>query len=85
MTERRSSSYRECLAVMGTLTAAQKAQKALSSAAIPTSVGKSESLTANRGCMWAVTFSCNQKQNVASVLANAGISVRAWEETNDIS
>lgn len=85
MTERRSSSYRECLAVMGTLTAAQKAQKALAAAAIPASVGKSEGRVANRGCVWTVNFSCNQKQNVVSVLSNAGINVRAWEGPNDIS
>jgi hypothetical protein len=76
--------YKECSAVLGTLTSAQKAQKVLSGAAIPTSIGKSESSSLHRGCVWSVNFSCNQKENVMSVLASSGIKVRAWSMDDDI-
>ena len=73
-----------CCAVMGTLTNAQKAQKALSAAAIPTGVNKSENPSAHRGCVWSVNFSCNQIENVKAVLSAAGIGVKAWECGDDI-
>ena len=85
MTERKNFQYKGCSAIMGTLTNAQKAQKALSAAAIPTSVGKLESSSSNRGCVWSVNFSCNQMRNVRSVLASAGINVKSWEGGDDIS
>mgnify|MGYP003321080900 CR=1 FL=1 len=72
--------YNSCTAVIGTLTAAQRAQKVLASAAIPSRVEKSESVAGQRGCVWCVSFSCSQRQNVASVLAAAGVRVRSWEE-----
>ena len=77
--------YKECSAVLGTLTSAQKAQKVLSSAAIPTSIGKSEASSLHRGCVWSVNFSCNQQENVRAVLAAAGIKVKAWSGDDDIS
>ena len=85
MADRKNYQYKGCSAVMGTLTNAQRAQKVLSSAAIPTSVGKLESSSTHRGCVWSVNFSCNQMQNVKSVLSSAGINVRSWEDDNDIS
>ena len=72
--------YQSCSAVMGTLTNAQKAQRALSSAAIPSKIVKQTSLNAYRGCVWSVEFSYNQKQNVSTVLAGAGIAVKAWSD-----
>ncbi len=77
--------YNGCSAVLSSLTAAQKAQKVLSAAAIPTSVGKIHSSNAHRGCAWSVSFSCNQRENVERVLSIAGIAVRSWESGNDIS
>ena len=82
--ERKNYRRGECSAVMGTLTVAQKAQRVLGAAAIPTGLGKSESSSSHRGCVWSITFSCNQRQNVATVLANAGIHVKSWEGSNDI-
>ncbi len=84
MTDRKRSQYKSCAAVMGTLTNAQKAQKVLSGAAIPTSVTKSEASPSHRGCVWSVNFSCNQMENVRSVLSSAGINVKAWSTDNDV-
>lgn len=80
MTDRKSNGYtsRSCFAVMGNLTSAQKAQRVLSAAAIPTSLSKNESASSHKGCVWSVTFSCNQLENVKGVLSSAGIRVKEW-------
>ena len=80
MTDRKSGGY-GCFAVMGTLTNAQKAQRVLSAAAIPTSLTKSEASSSRKGCVWSVTFSCNQLGNVKSVLSSGGIRVSDWGES----
>jgi len=85
LTDRTRYQYKDCSAVLGTLTLAQKAQKALSSAAIPTSISKSDTSSLHRGCVWSVNFSCNQQENVRAVLASAGIKVKAWSNGDDIS
>ncbi len=77
--------YKSCVAVLNSLTVAQKAQKVLSAAAIPVSVGKTNSSNAHRGCAWSISFSCNQRENVERVLSIAGIAVKSWEYKNDIS
>ncbi len=79
MTEKDSSRYIGCSAIMSTLTNAQMAQKVLAAAAIPSNVVKAPPSEAHRGCAWSVSFSCNQMQNVKTVLSANGISVRAWE------
>ncbi len=84
MADRNKYLYHTCYAVMGNLTSAQKAQKVLAAAAIPSSVGKIGGGSMHKGCAWSVNFSCNQMQNVRTVLASAGINVRAWEDANDI-
>ena len=84
MTDRRSYKGTSCTAVMGTLTNAQKAQKVLSSAAIPSSVTKSETSSSHRGCVWGINFSCNQLENIKAVLSSAGINVKSWSAGNDI-
>ena len=83
--DRNKYQYKDCSAVLGTLTLAQKAQRALSSAAIPTSITKSDTSSLHRGCVWSVNFSCNQQENVRAVLAAAGIKVKAWGGDDDIS
>ena len=84
MTERTRYEYKDCSAVLGTLTSAQKAQRVLSAAAIPTSISKSESSSLHRGCVWSISFSCNQKENVKSVLTSSGIKVKAWSDDDDV-
>ena len=72
--------YQSSTAVMGTLTNAQKAQRVLAAAAIPSKIVKQTSPNAYRGCVWSVEFSYSQKQNVSMVLANSGIAVKAWSD-----
>ena len=78
MTDRNRIERKGCYAVMGTLTNAQKAQKALSAAAIPSSINKTDSSVSHKGCVWSLNFSCNQLQNVKNVLGSAGITVKSW-------
>ena len=70
-TERKS-----CLAVIGSLTQAMKAQSALSNAAIFSRVEKADSATTRRGCSYALSYPCSQEANVRAVLKNAGIRLR---------
>ena len=70
--------YQNASVVLGTLTNAQKAQRALSAAAIPSKIVKQTPSNIHRGCVWSVEFSYSQKQNVNAVLSNAGIPIRAW-------
>ena len=72
--------YQNASVVLGTLTNAQKAQRALSAAAIPSKIVKQTQSNIHRGCVWSVEFSYSQKQNARTVLSNAGISVRSWSD-----
>ncbi len=67
-----------CIVEIGSLTNAQKAKKALSTSAIPSSVVKTES-SSRRGCVYGIRFSCNQANNVRTVLSAARIPVKRWD------
>lgn len=69
---------RNCYAELGSVTYAMKAQKALSAAAIPSTVVKSESSSSRRGCTYGIRFSCLQENNVRMVLDAARIPVKQW-------
>ncbi len=69
---------RDCSADLGSVTYAMKAQRVLGDAAIPSSVIKLESSSRNRGCTYGIRFSCQQKNNVRTVLEAARISVKQW-------
>ena len=71
--------YGECIAEVGSMTQAMKAQRVLAEAAIPTTVIKSSSSKNSRGCVYGVSFLCAQKENVENVLVRAGIKVRRWK------
>lgn len=71
---------RSCFAAIGSITQAQKAQKALANAAIPSSVTKAEASSLKRGCIYGVRFSCSQEANVRTVLLGARITVKEWIE-----
>ncbi len=71
---------RNCFAELGSVTYAMKAQKALSAAAIPSTVVKSESSSSRRGCTYGIRFSCLQENNVRMVLAAARIPVKQWND-----
>ncbi len=67
-----------CSATLASMTQAMKAQKALAAAAIPSSIIKAEPSSSLHGCSYGIEFSCNQKNNVSSILASSGISVKKW-------
>lgn len=67
-----------CVAELGSLTAAMKAQEALAAAAIPSSVEKLESSSSRRGCVYGLRLSCLQTKNARTVLSAARISVKQW-------
>ena len=69
--------HSECYAEIGSVTQAMKAQAALNAAAIPSEVIKTGSNT-KRGCVYAVEFSCQQANNVSTVLSKEKINVRYW-------
>ncbi len=66
-----------CTAAIGSMTGAMKAQKALSAAAIRSSVVKLAS-SAHRGCSYGVSFPCAQQNNVRLILENAGVKIRGF-------
>ena len=70
----------ECSAAIGSVTQAQKAQRALAEAAIPTTVVKWENSSRLLGCVYGVRFACAQANNVRTVLASARISVKQWND-----
>ena len=70
---------RGCGAQIGSITQAMKAQRALAEAAIPTTVIKNEaSEKGNKGCIYGLSFSCLQINNVRTVLDHERIRVREW-------
>ena len=69
---------RSCMAEIGSLTQAMRAQKILASAVIPSTVLKLESST-RRGCAYGISFSCEQEANVRHVLSTARIAVKQWQ------
>ena len=70
--------FSECRIEIGSMTLTMKAQKALSGAAIPTTVIKNDSSFSSRGCSYGLRISCAQMANARSVLAHEGIRVRKW-------
>ncbi len=72
-----------CSAEIGSVTQAIRAQNALASAAIPSNVIKSQS-SSRHGCVYGVSFSCAQENNVRTVLTNAKIPVRHWNSENGL-
>lgn len=67
-----------CSAELGSMTYAMKAQRALSDAAIPSAVYKTDSSPSRRGCSYGIRFSCAQEKNARRILERARISVKAW-------
>lgn len=66
-----------CVAVMGAMTQALRAQRVLANAAVPTEVIKTDA-DKRRGCAYALSYSCAQENNVRTLLASAGIRVREF-------
>lgn len=58
---------RECFTEIGSLTEAMKMQDALAAAAIPSKLVKTDS-SLRRGCVYSLSYSCAQENNVRTVL-----------------
>lgn len=66
----------ECLAVVGSMTLAMKAQAALSEAAVLSYVRKIDAVGRMRGCAYGVSYDCRQEATVAAALKRAGVRWR---------
>ena len=70
--------YTACTAVIGSMTLAMKAQKALAAEAIPSTVVKTEERRGTKGCVYGINYACAYNDNVRRILESAKISVREW-------
>ena len=73
--------HRGCVAEIGSITQAMRAQKILASAVIPSEVLKMES-SSHRGCAYGIRFSCEQETNVRRVLETARVPVKQWQRSD---
>ncbi len=74
--------YGECMAEIGSMTQAIKAQRILADATIPSTVVKNNSTNNGKGCAYGISFACAQSENVDNVLRKAGVKVRRWRNEN---
>ena len=68
-----------CTLEVGSVTQAMKAQELLSRYAIPSKITKTDS-SSRRGCVYALSFSCSQQNNVNMALSNANLNLRSGRE-----
>ena len=74
---------RGCLSIIGSMTQAMRAQRLLAAALIPTEVVKADTGSGGRGCTYALSFSCTQKENVRRILSGKGIRIKELTEARD--
>lgn len=67
-----------CTAVIGSMTTALKARKALLRASIRSTVVKLDSSVTRKGCAYGIEFDCIQTSNVKYTLDSAGIKVSRY-------
>ncbi len=67
------------VAVVGSMTAAQRAQRALLGAAIRADIVKSDS-ESGRGCGYGVAFPASQQSNVRAILSASHVNVRRYSQ-----
>ena len=67
------------IAVVGSMTAAQRGQRALSAAAIRADIVKSDKLS-ERGCGYGLLFAASQQTNVHAILSSAHVNVRRYTQ-----
>jgi hypothetical protein len=70
-----------CFIEIGSVTQAMKAQKALSTSAIPSAVIKKESYRRAIGCVYGLDISCRQLGNARAVLEASKIPFRVWNDS----
>ena len=77
-----TNKHGECSLEAGSVTQAMRIQEALASAAIPSRVIKTNS--SRHGCIYGISFSCAQENNVRTVLSIARIPVKRWETEDEL-
>lgn len=68
-----------CTLEVGSVTQAMKIQELLSRHAIPSKIIKTDS-SSRRGCVYGLSYTCSQSNNVNTVLSNAKINLRSNRE-----
>ena len=71
----------KCTVSIGSVTYAEKAMRALASAAIYSEIIKLDEKK-SRGCIYGLEFPCSQEENVRAVLRMAGIKARAFSSAS---
>lgn len=71
------ASGQSCTAVIGSMTKAMQAERALAQASVRASVQKVSSTQAG-GCVYGVSYACNQESLVKDILSHAGVRVRGY-------
>lgn len=66
--------FDECIAEIGSITQALKAQDTLAFASIPSKVIKSRA--SRSGCIYAISFPCSEEARTRDILLRSGISSR---------
>lgn len=71
--------HNECVAEIGSMTQAMRAQNALSEMAIPSTIVKTNSSKSNKGCAYGLSLDCNQRDNAENIFDRARVRVRRWK------
>lgn len=71
--------YEECVAEIGSMTQALKAQKALTEQAIPSTVVKTNSSKGGGGCAYGLSLNCAQRENAQNIFERSRVKVRRWK------
>lgn len=73
---RKKNDETECVAIIGSVTLAMRAQSVLAKAAIRTEVVKADSSITGSGCAYALVFPCLMSDTIRDIFKNAGIRAR---------
>ena len=73
---------RGCLAIIGSMTQALRAQRLLAGVAIPSDTVKANG-NDGRGCTYALSLSCTQVENARRILMKGGVRVREFVEADN--
>ncbi len=65
-----------CTAVLGTLTLAMKAQRALAKQAVKANVVKVSRKSSEKGCIYGIEYDCYLSGNANAILDDAGIEIK---------
>ena len=77
-----SKNQGECIAEIGSMTQAMRAQNALAEMAIPSTIVKTNSSKSNKGCAYGISLDCNQMENAENDFDRTKVRVRRWKSEN---